>query len=98
MQRLGGRVVEVQVAAGGSSVKKGETLSDTVKCLESYCDTIVLRHPQTSSAGEAAAALEPTTGLLNAGNGGAEHPTQALLDLYTIQKDLGKDLDSGTYE
>eukprot|EP01048_Picozoa_sp_COSAG05_P005698 COSAG05_NODE_346_length_10975_cov_5.664675_4_plen_206_part_00 len=95
MQRLGGRVVEVQVAAGGSSVKKGETLSDTVKCLESYCDTVVLRHPATTSAPEAAAALAASTGLLNAGNGGAEHPTQALLDLYTITKDLGKDLDSG---
>jgi len=86
MQRLGGSVI--QVNSSGSSVKKGETLSDTVRCLECYCDILVLRHPEKGSALEASKALKKP--LLNAGDGAGEHPTQALLDLYTIMDEQGK--------
>ena len=65
-----------------SSVKKGETLTDTMKCLACYADIVVLRHPRKGSVQEAEKAL--TQPLLNAGDGAGEHPTQALLDLYTI--------------
>lgn len=68
-------------------MKKGETLSDTIKCLECYCDAIVLRHPVTGSAAEAATAA--SVPILNAGDGVGEHPTQALLDLYTIESEKG---------
>jgi len=68
-----------------SSAVKGETLSDTVKCLECYCDAIVLRHPVCGSAAVAAAAASKP--VLNAGDGVGEHPTQALLDLYTITRE-----------
>mmetsp|Transcript_8581 Transcript_8581/g.10850 ORF Transcript_8581/g.10850 Transcript_8581/m.10850 type:complete len:330 (+) Transcript_8581:151-1140(+) len=86
MYRLGGSVVQVNSSA--SSVKKGETLSDTVRCLECYCDILVLRHPRKGSALEASQALKKP--LLNAGDGAGEHPTQALLDLYTIMDEQGK--------
>jgi aspartate carbamoyltransferase len=69
-----------------SSVTKGESLPDTVRTLESYCDLTVLRHPQKGSAELAARyARKP---LINAGDGTGEHPTQALLDIYTIEDDL----------
>jgi carbamoyl-phosphate synthase/aspartate carbamoyltransferase/dihydroorotase len=74
-----------------SSVKKGETLSDTAICLASYADAIVLRHPKHGAAKEAADAVE--TPVLNAGDGTGEHPTQALLDLYTILRHC-KDISS----
>jgi len=70
-----------------SSATKGETLSDTIACLSCYSDAIVLRHPIKGSAGEAAAAS--SVPVLNAGDGVGEHPTQALLDLYTIRTELG---------
>jgi hypothetical protein len=75
--------VRAQVDSSSSSAKKGETLSDTIKCLECYCDVLVLRHPVKGSADEAAAAA--SIPVLNAGDGTGEHPTQALLDLYTIR-------------
>lgn len=80
MQRLGGKVVEI--LADQSSVQKGETLDDFVRCIESYCDAIVLRTFEKNI---------PTTNipLINAGNGTGEHPTQALLDAYTIREELG---------
>ena len=80
MLRLGGSVVPV--SASSSSVKKGETLGDTMKTMGCYCDAIVLRHPATGSAIEAANAVDVP--VLNAGDGAGEHPTQALLDLVTI--------------
>lgn len=80
MLRLGGAVVPV--SASSSSVKKGETLGDTMKTMECYCDAIVLRHPAKGSAVEAASAVDVP--VLNAGDGSGEHPTQALLDLVTI--------------
>lgn len=71
-----------------SSVKKGENLTDTVRVVENYVDAIVLRHPLEGSARLAAeVALVP---VINAGSGSEEHPTQALLDLYTIKHELGK--------
>jgi len=85
MQRLGGTTI--YVTESSSSVKKGETLGDTMNCLASYCDAIVLRHPRKGSAFEGANAIEKP--LLNAGDGPGEHPTQALLDLFTICTELG---------
>lgn len=89
MLRLGGLVVPVSESS--SSSKKGETLSDTIRCLECYADVIVLRHPVKGSAAVAAGATRKP--VLNAGDGVGEHPTQALLDLYTIYNELGRDLD-----
>jgi carbamoyl-phosphate synthase/aspartate carbamoyltransferase/dihydroorotase len=70
-----------------SSAVKGETLSDTIKCLLCYADALVLRHPQQGSAAIASGAC-PEKPVLNAGDGVGEHPTQALLDLYTIISEL----------
>jgi aspartate carbamoyltransferase catalytic subunit len=71
-----------------SSVKKGENLTDTIRVVENYVDAIVLRHPLEGSARLAAeVAIVP---IINAGSGTKEHPTQALLDLYTIKRELGK--------
>lgn len=85
MQRLGGRVVAV--AADSSSVKKGETLQDTIRSLACYSDAIVLRHPTEESA-DIAAKYSPVP-IINGGNGSKEHPTQALLDLFSIREELG---------
>jgi aspartate carbamoyltransferase catalytic subunit len=85
MLRLGGRNISIN-SVRYSSVTKGESLPDTVRTLESYCDLTVLRHPQVGAAAEAARyARKP---LINAGDGTGEHPTQALLDIYTIEHDL----------
>jgi aspartate carbamoyltransferase catalytic subunit len=87
MQRLGGAVIPINEVRY-SSVTKGESLPDTVRTLECYADVIVLRHPEAGSAQIAAdCAAKP---VINAGDGTGEHPTQALLDLYTIQRELGK--------
>lgn len=85
MQRLGGTVVCVN--PDNSSVQKGETLDDTIQTMGCYCDAIVLRHPVKGSAAQAAAVS--TKPVINAGDGVGEHPTQALLDLFTIQTELG---------
>ncbi len=85
MKRLGGEVVEI--AAEGSSVKKGESLEDFVRCIESYCDLIVLRSPSKESTERAFSVLNKP--LINAGNGSGEHPTQALLDAFTIREERG---------
>ena len=87
MERLGGSVIPINEVKY-SSVTKGETLSDTVRTLECYADVIVLRHPETGSAAIAAkAARKP---VINAGDGVGEHPTQALLDAFTINEELGR--------
>jgi aspartate carbamoyltransferase catalytic subunit len=71
-----------------SSVSKGESLPDTIRTLESYSDVIVLRHPEMGAAATAARyAAKP---IINAGDGVGEHPTQALLDLFTVVEELGK--------
>ncbi len=86
MERLGGSVIPINEVRY-SSVAKGESLPDTVRTLECYADVIVLRHPQTGSAEIAArAARKP---VINAGDGAGEHPTQALLDTFTIFEELG---------
>ncbi len=86
MLRLGGTVVSV-AEAKSSSASKGESLHDTIKTVEGYADVIVLRHPQIGSAEEAAKATDKP--VLNAGDGAGQHPTQSLLDFYTIQKEKG---------
>jgi aspartate carbamoyltransferase len=86
MERLGGSVIPINEVRY-SSVTKGESLADTVRTLECYADVIVLRHPETGSAAIAAqAARKP---VINAGDGVGEHPTQALLDTFTIFEELG---------
>jgi aspartate carbamoyltransferase catalytic subunit len=87
MLRLGGRVISV-AEAKSSSAAKGESLHDTIKTVEGYADVIVLRHPRIGSAEEAARATDVP--ILNAGDGAGQHPTQSLLDLYTIVKEQGK--------
>ncbi len=86
MERLGGSVIPINEVKY-SSVSKGESLPDTIRTLECYADVIVLRHPETGSAAIAAkAARKP---VINAGDGVGEHPTQALLDTFTIFEELG---------
>ncbi len=86
MTRLGGSVIPIN-EVNYSSVTKGETLEDTIRTLECYADAIVMRH-YDDDASERAAAVASVP-VINAGSGAAEHPTQALLDLYTIQKERG---------
>lgn len=86
MQRLGGGVISMG-SVEGSSVAKGETLADTAQTVAQYADVIVVRHPRIGSAKEVADAVPVP--VLNAGDGAGQHPTQALLDLYTIRKELG---------
>jgi len=81
MQKLGGGVIPLQGMAY-SSASKGETLEDTVRTFECYSDVIVIRHPEIGSAEKAAAAA--AIPVINAGDGSGEHPTQALLDVFTI--------------
>lgn len=88
MHKLGGDVISTESAAHFSSVTKGETLQDTIKIVSGYADVIVLRHYEKGSA-KIAAAISAVP-IINAGDGIGEHPTQALLDLYTIKKELGK--------
>lgn len=88
VKQLGGQTVEIQNPQHFSSVAKGETLADTIRVFEAYCDAIVIRHPQvgTAKAASDAAFFVP---ILNAGDGIGEHPTQALLDIYTIYEKVG---------
>ncbi len=86
MQRLGGGVISLG-ALESSSVAKGESLTDTARTVAQYADIIVLRHPRQGSAKEAADAV--SVPVINAGDGAGQHPTQALLDIYTIRKELG---------
>ncbi|MDP3742257.1 MAG: aspartate carbamoyltransferase [Candidatus Micrarchaeota archaeon] len=88
MQKLGGNVITTESAGMFSSAIKGESLEDTIKITSGYADAIVLRHPELGSAARAAAVSEVP--VINAGDGPGEHPTQALLDLYTIKKELGR--------
>jgi carbamoyl-phosphate synthase/aspartate carbamoyltransferase/dihydroorotase/carbamoyl-phosphate synthase/aspartate carbamoyltransferase len=88
MERLGGSVIPITQGVQFSSVSKGETLADTVRTLEQYADVIVLRHPEVGSA--QVAADYARVPIRNAGDGAGEHPTQALLDLFTIREELGR--------
>jgi aspartate carbamoyltransferase catalytic subunit len=87
MERLGGSVISINNVSF-SSVTKGESLPDTIRTLEGYADVIVLRHPEVGSS--ALAAKYARKPIINAGDGVGEHPTQALLDLYTIKRELGR--------
>src|SRR5688500_10057783 len=88
MLRLGGQVLSTENAREFSSAIKGETVEDTVRIVESYADAIVIRHHEQGAARRAAdVAAVP---IINGGDGPGEHPTQALLDLYTIQHELGR--------
>lgn len=86
MHRLGGRVISTENAAEFSSVAKGETLEDTVRIMSGYADVIVLRHYEVGAAKRAAGVSGVP--VINAGDGVGQHPTQALLDLYTIRKEI----------
>ncbi len=87
MHRLGGTVVGFS-SGESTSIAKGETLADTIKTVDQYADVITLRHPAVGSAAQAAKiALHP---VINGGDGAGQHPTQALLDLYTVQSELGR--------
>ena len=91
---LGGNVREI-TEVGSSSLAKGESLADTAQVLSGYSDIIVLRHPENGSVQKFAEASRVP--VINAGDGSNEHPSQALLDLYTIQKELSqnkKNLDN----
>jgi aspartate carbamoyltransferase catalytic subunit len=88
MHRLGGRVISTENAAEFSSVAKGETLEDTIRIMNGYSDVIVMRHYEMGAARRAAAVSEVP--VINAGDGVGQHPTQALLDLYTIRKEIGR--------
>lgn len=88
MLRLGGGVISTENAAEFSSAIKGESLEDSIMAVSSFADVIVLRHPEVGAA-ERAAAVSPVP-IINAGDGAGQHPTQALLDLYTIKRELGQ--------
>ena len=88
MKRLGGDVVDMG-SVESSSVKKGETLADTVRVIEGYADALVLRHPSEGSAKMASEFVDVP--LINGGDGAGQHPTQTLLDLYTIRENAGLD-------
>lgn len=87
MKRLGGEVITVADSVN-SSRSKGETVYDTAKMVEQYADIIVMRHPYAGSARVAAEATKIP--VINGGDGANQHPTQTLLDLYTIKKTQGK--------
>jgi len=88
MIRLGGEVITTEHAPTFSSVTKGESLIDTIRVTSSYADVIVLRHYEEGSS--KIAAEVSSVPIINAGDGTGQHPTQTLLDMYTIQKELGR--------
>ena len=87
VNRLNGRVIGF-ADASSSSVTKGETLKDTIKIVSSYCDLIVMRHPLEGAAKYASEVS--SVPIINAGDGANQHPTQTLLDMYSILKTQGK--------
>lgn len=88
-KQLGGQTIVVENPQQFSSVSKGETFEDTIRVFEAYSDLIVLRHPE-EGASEKAAKIAKFVPIINAGDGKGEHPTQALLDLYTIYEKFGR--------
>lgn len=99
MLRLGGSVLPINTSF--SSVSKGESLRDTMRTLSCYANCIVLRHPEQGAASQAYAALNGFSDVpvINAGDGAGEHPTQAILDMYTLQSEIrahGKDFSNLT--
>ena len=88
MLQLGGMVIGTENARLSSSVPKGESLRDTVRIISGYSDVIVLRHEEDDSAERSAEVSKVP--LINGGSGTGQHPTQALLDLYTLQQECGR--------
>src|SRR6266516_4338498 len=89
VKRLGGQTLEMQNPETVSSIYKGESFEDTIRVFEAYSNAIVLRHYQVGAARRAAYASE-TVPIINAGDGNNEHPTQTLLDLYTLYERFGR--------
>jgi len=87
MQRLGGGIIPI-TEVKSSAVAKGESLADSIRTLDQYADVIVIRNPEIGSAQIAADSAESP--VINAGDGAGEHPTQAILDGFTIQEELGR--------
>ncbi len=93
--RLGGKVISTENAKEFSSASKGETIEDTIRVIGGYVDAIVLRHYEVGAAKRAS--LVSPVPIINAGDGVGQHPTQALLDAYTIYKRFGR-LDNLTIQ
>tara|TARA_Y100000389_G_C17454944_1_gene517476 strand:- start:1192 stop:2127 length:936 start_codon:yes stop_codon:yes gene_type:complete len=92
MKRMGGNVINFQKDT--SSLKKGESFEDTIKTLSQYGDIMVLRHPQVGKVSSAKCLIDIP--LINGGDGSGEHPSQALLDLYTMYKHFGSEFEKKT--
>lgn len=88
MARLGGSVLTTENANESSSATKGESIEDTARMLQGYADIVAMRHPVAGMPERAARVSQIP--VINAGDGAREHPTQALLDVYTIQRELGQ--------
>jgi aspartate carbamoyltransferase catalytic subunit len=88
MVRLGGSVLTTENAKEFSSAAKGETLEDTIRVVAGYADVIVMRHYENGASKRAS--LVSRVPIINAGDGAGQHPTQALLDMYTIQREIGR--------
>ena len=86
--RLGGNVITIENGSVSSSAVKGETIEDNIRAINGYADGIIMRHPADGAASKAVKVSKVP--FINAGDGTGEHPTQALLDLYTIQRAKGK--------
>lgn len=86
MLKLGGKIISTENAKEFSSASKGESLTDTIRIISSYVDAIVLRHNENGASRTAASVSQVP--IINAGDGSGQHPTQALLDLYTIYKEI----------
>jgi len=86
--KLGGEILSIENAFDNSSNAKGESFLDTIRTISNYADFVVFRHPEPNSASEASKVSNCP--IINAGDGDGEHPTQAILDLYTIWKEKGQ--------
>ncbi len=89
IKRLGGQTLDIQSPETVTSVYKGESFEDTIRVFEAYSDAIVMRHKISGAAKQAAEAAEYVP-IINAGDGNNEHPTQTLLDLYTLYERFGR--------
>jgi len=88
MLKLGGKVIGTENAGEFSSAVKGESLEDSIRVISAYADCIVMRHKETGAAVKAAHVSDVP--IINAGDGKGQHPTQALLDVYTIYREFGR--------
>src|SRR3989338_10908852 len=88
MLHLGGSVITMENGSESSSATKGETLEDSTRVVNHYADVIVMRHPEAGASARAAAVSKVP--VINAGDGAGQHPTQSLLDLYTVERELGR--------